>query len=91
MKDVHSVFAGLVACTLLPLLTRGSWSPSLVLMTYYGVVLLLSGYQADESHILKQYKAMVDRFSFFSASGAITELYCPPASNLGILWVLSGF
>lgn len=33
----------------------------LTLMTYYGVVLLLSGYQADEQHILKQYKAIVDR------------------------------
>ena len=34
---------------------------SLVLMTYYGVVLLLSGYQADEKHILKQYRAIVDK------------------------------
>ena len=33
---------------------------SLVLMTYYGVVLLLSGYQADEQHILKQYRAIID-------------------------------
>lgn len=30
-------------------------------MTYHGVILLLSGYQADEEHILKQYKAIVDR------------------------------
>lgn len=30
-------------------------------MTYYGVVLLLTGYQADEAHILKQYGAMIDR------------------------------
>jgi len=34
---------------------------SLVLMTYHGVVLLLSGYQADEMHIIKRYKAIVDR------------------------------
>ncbi|KAG2150637.1 outer membrane protein Iml2/Tetratricopeptide repeat protein 39 [Suillus bovinus] len=33
----------------------------LVLMTYHGVVLLLSGYQADEAHIIKQYKAIVQR------------------------------
>ena len=34
---------------------------SLVLMTYHGVVLLLSGYQADEAHIIKQYRAIVDK------------------------------
>lgn len=34
---------------------------ALTLMTYYGVVLLLSGYQADEAHILRQYRAMVDK------------------------------
>ncbi|KAG1756842.1 outer membrane protein Iml2/Tetratricopeptide repeat protein 39 [Suillus paluster] len=33
----------------------------LVLMTYHGVVLLLAGYQADEAHIIKQYKAIVSR------------------------------
>ena len=32
----------------------------LVLMTYHGVVLLMSGYQADEAHIVKQYQAIVD-------------------------------
>ena len=31
-------------------------------MTYYGVVLLLSGYQADEQHILKQYRAIIDQY-----------------------------
>ena len=30
-------------------------------MTYHGVVLLLSGYQADEQHILRQYRAIVDK------------------------------
>lgn len=34
---------------------------SLVLMTYHGVVLLMSGYQADEAHIVKQYRAIVDK------------------------------
>ena len=33
----------------------------LTLMTYYGIVLLMSGYQADEKYILKQYKAIVDK------------------------------
>jgi hypothetical protein len=30
-------------------------------MTYHGVVLLLSGYQADEEHILEQYRVIVDK------------------------------
>lgn len=30
-------------------------------MTYYGVVLLLSGFQADGSHTLQEYKLLVDR------------------------------
>lgn len=33
----------------------------LALMTYYGVVLLMSGYQADEKYILKQYRSIVDK------------------------------
>ena len=33
----------------------------LALMTYYGVVLLTSGYQADEKSILRQYKVIVDK------------------------------
>lgn len=36
-------------------------------MTYHGVVLLLSGYQADEAHIIKQYTAIVDRCDFNSS------------------------
>ena len=32
-------------------------------MSYYGVVLLLAGYQADEMHIMKQYKAIVEKVS----------------------------
>ena len=37
----------------------------LVLMTYYGVILLLSGYQADEHKIRAQYKTIVDRYVCF--------------------------
>jgi len=33
----------------------------LALMTYYGIVLLMSGYQADEKYILKQYRAIVSK------------------------------
>ena len=31
-------------------------------MSYHGVVLLLSGYQADEAHIVKQYRAIVEQY-----------------------------
>ena len=40
-----------------------STSCRLALMSYYGVVLLLAGYQADETHILKQYKAIVEKLA----------------------------
>ncbi|KAJ3526621.1 hypothetical protein NM688_g8239 [Phlebia brevispora] len=43
----------------------------LVLMTYYGVVLLLSGYQADEQHILKQYRAMIDHVESRYPTGSL--------------------
>ncbi|KAF8163824.1 mitochondrial outer membrane protein IML2 [Crassisporium funariophilum] len=43
----------------------------LVLMTYHGVVLLLSGYQADEHRILAQYKAIVDKIETRYPSGAL--------------------
>ena len=33
----------------------------LTLMAYHGMVLLFAGYQADEAHILKQYKAIVEK------------------------------
>jgi len=33
----------------------------LSLITYYGVVLLMSGYQADEKYIRKQYRSIVDK------------------------------
>ncbi len=35
----------------------------LALMTYYGVVLLMSGYQADEKYILRQYRVIVDKYA----------------------------
>ncbi|KAL0946369.1 hypothetical protein HGRIS_012600 [Hohenbuehelia grisea] len=47
----------------------------LVLMTYHGAVLLVSGYQADEAHILKQYKAIVDKIE--------------PRYPEGALWILN--
>ncbi|KAF5378316.1 hypothetical protein D9615_008805 [Tricholomella constricta] len=43
----------------------------LVLMTYHGVVLLLSGYQADEAHTLQQYKAIVDSIEARYPEGAL--------------------
>ncbi|RDB22979.1 Mitochondrial outer membrane protein IML2 [Hypsizygus marmoreus] len=43
----------------------------LVLMTYHGVVLLMSGYQADEQHILKQYRAIVDNIEARYPEGAL--------------------
>ncbi|KZT09584.1 uncharacterized protein LAESUDRAFT_741851 [Laetiporus sulphureus 93-53] len=43
----------------------------LALMTYHGVVLLLSGYQADEQHILRQYRAIVDKISTRYPAGSL--------------------
>ena len=37
-------------------------------MTYYGAILSLSGYQADEVKIRAQYKAIVDRYTSFIQS-----------------------
>ena len=34
----------------------------LTLMTYYGAILLFAGFQADEEHIVKQYRAMIDKY-----------------------------
>ena len=47
----------------------------LVLMTYHGVVLLLSGYQADAAHITKQYQSILDNVE--------------PRYPTGALWVLN--
>ncbi|CCL99980.1 uncharacterized protein FIBRA_02005 [Fibroporia radiculosa] len=43
----------------------------LALMTYHGVVLLLSGYQADEQHILRQYRTIVDKVSTRYPNGSL--------------------
>ncbi|PPQ84113.1 hypothetical protein CVT24_002376 [Panaeolus cyanescens] len=43
----------------------------LVLMTYHGVVLLLSGYQSDEKRLLKEYKAIVDKIEKRYPEGAL--------------------
>jgi len=43
----------------------------LALMTYYGVVLLMSGYQADERYILKQYRAIVDKLQAKYPTGTL--------------------
>jgi len=40
-------------------------------MTYYGVVLLLAGYQSDENHILKQYRAIVDKIEKRYPTGSL--------------------
>lgn len=47
----------------------------LTLMTYHGVVLLMSGWQADSNHILRQYRAIVD---------SLAERY-----PTGSLWILN--
>ena len=55
-KDIHSVFAKYVSSFIT------SVQPPLdvlSLITYYSIILLLSGLQADEARILKQYKAIV--------------------------------
>ncbi|KAH9070953.1 hypothetical protein EDB83DRAFT_2365501 [Lactarius deliciosus] len=43
----------------------------LALMTYYGVVLLMSGYQADEKNILKQYRVIVDKLETKYPTGTL--------------------
>ncbi|KAI8989806.1 outer membrane protein Iml2/Tetratricopeptide repeat protein 39 [Trametes punicea] len=43
----------------------------LALITYHGVVLLLSGYQADEAHIVKQYRAVVDKLESRYPTGSL--------------------
>ncbi|KDR84675.1 hypothetical protein GALMADRAFT_56095 [Galerina marginata CBS 339.88] len=43
----------------------------LVLMTYHGVVLLFSGYQANEDKILAEYKAIVENIAIKYPDGAL--------------------
>jgi len=40
-------------------------------MTYFGVVLLLSGYQANESKIINEYQELVDRLYNRFPNGAL--------------------
>ncbi|KAJ1307250.1 hypothetical protein OPQ81_001363 [Rhizoctonia solani] len=56
-NDVHSSFAAInlsFSAYFFP-----SEIPSLVLMTYNGVILLLTGWQADEERIVRQYREML--------------------------------
>lgn len=66
---------------------------SLVLMTYHGVVLLLSGYQANEPKIIREYQDIVDRSVLIPVvrrhlhANLIPRL-CDRFPN-GALWVLN--
>lgn len=59
-------------------------------MTYYGVILLLAGYQADEEHIIRQYKGIMNKcvislvVNFFSTYFRVSARY-----PKGTLWVLN--
>lgn len=58
----------------------------LTLMTYYGVILLLVGYQADEMHILKQYKAIVEKLAGRFPLGSLwilNRVNIPPRCSCG--------
>lgn len=59
-EDVHAIFSGYALGSFLRNVPHVCMS-RLVLMTYYGIVLLMSGYQADEKHIVRQYKGIVER------------------------------
>jgi len=56
-------------------------------MSYYGVVLLLAGYQADETHILKQYRAIVEKVAgrFPLGSLWILNRVRTPQNVLGVI------
>ncbi|KAI9567244.1 hypothetical protein HD554DRAFT_2270070 [Boletus coccyginus] len=46
----------------------------LVLMTHYGVMLLMTGYQADEEHILREYRGIVNKVSARYPKGTLWTL-----------------
>lgn len=69
-NDTHSVFAGSVNSVSL-FWIQISLKIRLVLMTYHGVVLLLSGYQANESKIFDEYQDLVDRLYNRFPNGAL--------------------
>lgn len=54
----------------------------LTLMTYHGAVLLLSGYQADEARLLKQYRAIVDKLKHKYPLGSLWILNSAKISSL---------
>ena len=59
-------------------------------MSYYGVVLLLLGYQADETHVLKQYKAIVDKVAGrfpFGSLWILNKVSISPQCSPGCLTV----
>jgi hypothetical protein len=61
-------------------------------MTYHGVVLLLSGYQADEAHTIKQYRAIVDKSvvsSLFSRLRLTYGFSIEARYPTGALWILN--
>jgi hypothetical protein len=60
-------------------------------MTYHGVVLLLSGYQADEEHTIKQYKAIVDRSGISALSHLCHEYNDQIALKYGIQLAPCGY
>lgn len=63
-------------------------------MSYHGIVLLMAGYQADEAHIVKQYRAIVDKYvqpvlasmsmPDYASRSRISEKYPD-----GSLWILN--
>lgn len=61
-------------------------------MTYHGIVILLSGYQADEAHIIKQYRAIVEkcgRLPFKSRNFADKICSIDKRYPHGSLWILN--
>ena len=61
-------------------------------MTYHGVVLLLAGYQADENHILRQYRAIVDKYVVFHLDYrriSSRSLRLEARYPTGSLWILN--
>ena len=59
-------------------------------MTYYGVILSLSGYQADEGKIRSQYKTIIDRYVFLHPK-ILSNLNAFIGSSYDILQARCGF
>ncbi|KAH6902081.1 mitochondrial outer membrane protein IML2 [Coprinopsis sp. MPI-PUGE-AT-0042] len=94
-QDVHGVFSGFVSQLSFPsppIVLHAVYGDSqltlvrsrLVLMTYYGVVLLLSGWQADESKLINEVRGIIDRVEARYPEGALWIL------NRGKLLRMSG-